>query len=49
MASSSGRMGYQRTTIKNLKVLDVRPEADVIVIKGAIPGSNNGIVEIRKI
>jgi large subunit ribosomal protein L3 len=44
-----GRMGYQKTTIKNLKILDVRPEMDIIAIKGAIPGSRNGIVEIRKV
>ena len=44
-----GRMGYQKTTVKNLKILDVRPEMDIIAIKGAIPGSRNGIVEIRKI
>jgi large subunit ribosomal protein L3 len=44
-----GRMGYQKTTVKNLKILDVRPEMDIIAIKGALPGSRNGIVEIRKI
>lgn len=44
-----GRMGYRKTTIKNLKILDVRPEMDVIAIKGAIPGSRNSIVEICKI
>ncbi|MFH1350367.1 MAG: 50S ribosomal protein L3 [Pseudomonadota bacterium] len=44
-----GRLGYRRTTIKNLTVVDVRHETDLIVIKGAIPGSNNDIVEINKI
>jgi len=44
-----GRMGYEQTTIKNLKVLDVRPEIDVIAIKGSIPGSRNSIIEINKI
>lgn len=43
-----GRMGFEWRTIKNLEILDVRPEMDVIAIKGAIPGSHNGIVEISK-
>jgi large subunit ribosomal protein L3 len=44
-----GRMGYQRTTIKNLKVLDIRPEINVIALKGSLPGSNETLIEICKI
>jgi len=44
-----GRMGYQATTIKHLEIIDVRPEMDVIALKGAVPGSRNSIVEIIKI
>ena len=44
-----GRMGDQRTTLKNLKVLDVRPEMNIIALKGALPGSRNTIIEISKI
>lgn len=44
-----GRMGFQRRTIKNLLIVDVRPEMDVIAVKGAIPGSRNGILEVTKI
>ena len=44
-----GRMGYQETTVKNLEILDVRPEMDLIALKGAVPGSRNGIIEIIKI
>ena len=43
-----GRMGYQRVTMKNLKVLDVRPEMDIITLKGTLPGSRNTIIEITK-
>lgn len=43
-----GRMGFERRTIKNLKVLDIRPEMNVIALKGAIPGSRNGLLEISK-
>ena len=43
-----GRMGNQRATVKNIKVVDVRPEIDLVLIKGAIPGSRNSLVEISK-
>jgi large subunit ribosomal protein L3 len=43
-----GRMGSQRTTVKNLKIVDIRPEQGVIAIKGAVPGSRNTVVEISK-
>jgi large subunit ribosomal protein L3 len=43
-----GRMGSQRVTLKNLRVVDVRPELGVLLIQGAIPGSRNSLVEIYK-
>lgn len=44
-----GRYGADRTTIKNLVVMDIRPEDNVILVKGAVPGHNMGIVEIKKV
>lgn len=44
-----GRMGFQKTTIKNLKILDIRPELDVIAIKGSVPGSRDTIIEISEV
>jgi len=44
-----GRYGNTRITTKNLKVFDVQSDNNLILIKGAVPGSNNGLVEIRKI
>jgi large subunit ribosomal protein L3 len=44
-----GRMGYQKTKIKNLKVIDTRPERQIIAIKGALPGGFSTIMEISKI
>jgi large subunit ribosomal protein L3 len=44
-----GRMGNQRTTVKNLVVIDVRPEMDVLVVRGAVPGYRNGLVEVSKV
>ncbi|MDI6801773.1 MAG: 50S ribosomal protein L3 [Thermodesulfovibrionales bacterium] len=44
----AGHMGSERITIKNLTIVDVRPEQNIIMIKGAIPGPTNSIIEIRK-
>jgi len=44
-----GRMGNQRVTIKNLKIVDVRPEMDLVLVKGAVPGSRNSLVEVVKV
>jgi len=44
-----GRMGNQRVKIKNLKVVDVRPEMDVVLVRGSVPGSRNSLIEISKI
>lgn len=43
----AGRMGGDRVTVKNLKVLQVNPEEGVLVLKGAVPGPKGGIVEVR--
>lgn len=44
----AGHMGDKRTTVKNLQVVDVNTERHLILIKGAIPGSKNGLVMIHK-
>jgi large subunit ribosomal protein L3 len=43
-----GQYGNQRKTIRNLEIADIRPQENILLIKGAIPGSKNGIVEIKK-
>ncbi|NTU43199.1 MAG: 50S ribosomal protein L3 [Nitrospirales bacterium] len=44
----AGHMGSGRVTVKNLSVVDVRPEQNLLLIRGAIPGPNNSIIEIWK-
>lgn len=44
----AGHMGSDRVTVKNLRVVDVRPEQNLILIRGAVPGAENAILEIRK-
>lgn len=43
-----GQKGNKRVTVMGLKVIDVRPEDNLLVVKGAVPGAKNGIVFIRK-
>ena len=40
--------GNRNKTVLNLTVVDVRPEDNLLLIKGAVPGADNGIVFIRK-
>ncbi len=41
-----GHMGNARITIKNLKIINVDPEKNVILVKGAVPGPRNSLLEI---
>ncbi|MEW6104679.1 MAG: 50S ribosomal protein L3, partial [bacterium] len=43
-----GRMGGKMVTMRNLKVVKVIAEKNLILIKGAIPGPINGLVVIKK-
>ena len=43
----AGRMGADRVTVKNLKVLGVDKENNQLVISGAVPGRRGTLVEIR--
>ena len=42
-----GRMGAERITVKNLKVVKVDAENNMLAVKGGIPGPNGSLVEIR--
>jgi large subunit ribosomal protein L3 len=43
----AGRMGGERVTTQNLQVVKVDPEAGVVLLRGAVPGPNGGVVLIR--
>lgn len=43
-----GHMGNVRQTTRNLKVVDIRPESNLILVKGAVPGAINGLVMLRR-
>ena len=44
----AGRMGGDRVTVQNLRVLKVVPEKNLLVVKGAVPGHKNGYVTIQR-
>ncbi len=43
-----GQLGNVRVTTQNLIVVDIRPEQNLIFVRGAVPGAKNGLIEIRK-
>ena len=42
----AGRMGSDRTTVKNLKIIKVDKESNLLAIKGALPGHRGTLLEI---
>ncbi|RLB85018.1 MAG: 50S ribosomal protein L3 [Deltaproteobacteria bacterium] len=44
-----GQYGNKRKTVRNLEIVDIRPEQNLMLIKGAVPGSGYGLVEIKKL
>lgn len=44
----AGRTGHERVTTSGLRVVKVIPEKNIIMVKGAVPGSINSLVEINK-
>ena len=41
-----GRMGNERVTQKNLKVIDIRGDENVLLVHGTVPGAKNGLLNI---
>lgn len=44
----SGKMGNERVTVQNLKVVKVSTDDSYILIKGAVPGPKGGLVEVKQ-
>jgi len=45
----AGRMGGRKTSVRNLEVLQVIPESNLLLVKGSVPGAPNSLVEIVKL
>ncbi|GIU91306.1 MAG: 50S ribosomal protein L3 [Acidimicrobiia bacterium] len=43
-----GRMGGERVTVLNLRVVEVLEDRDLILVEGAVPGPNGGMVLVRE-
>src|SRR3989339_1086575 len=45
----AGRMGDAQVTISNLRVVEIRPETNELVVKGAVPGARHGLLLIKSV
>jgi len=43
----AGKVSPIKVTVKNLQIVDIFPEKNLILVKGSVPGPNKGLVEIR--
>ncbi|MFO7840564.1 MAG: 50S ribosomal protein L3 [Fidelibacterota bacterium] len=43
-----GQMGNETVTVRNLEVMEIRPDKNILLVKGSVPGSRNGILQIVK-
>ena len=43
----AGHMGVQQVTVRNLEIIQVDAESNVLMVKGAIPGPNGGYVVVK--
>jgi len=44
----AGQMGNEQVTVQNLQIVEVRPEENLILVRGAIPGAKNALVVLHK-
>ncbi len=44
----AGHMGTDQVTVRNLEIIDVDVDANVLAVKGAVPGPNGGYVVVRR-
>jgi large subunit ribosomal protein L3 len=43
----AGQYGNTQVTVRNLKVVKIDPENNLVLVQGAVPGPNGGLVSIR--
>ena len=44
----AGRMGGTRVSVKNLKVIKIIPESNLMLVQGSVPGHNNSFIVLHK-
>lgn len=45
---AAGHMGSERITVKNLKVVRVQEQENILLVEGAVPGRNGGYIVLKK-
>nr|AYR06441.1 ribosomal protein L3 [Rhodogorgon sp.] len=43
----AGRMGGKQTTIKNLKIIDINTNNNIVIVRGAVPGKSGNLIRIK--
>ncbi len=43
-----GQMGNERVTVQSLKIIEARPEENLLFVSGSVPGCDNGFVVVQK-
>ena len=43
-----GHYGVDHQTMQNIEIVDIRPEENILMVKGAVPGSTTGLVAVKK-
>jgi len=44
----AGQMGNETVTVRNIEVVEIRTDKNILLVKGSVPGSRNGIVQLVK-
>ncbi len=44
---SPGRMGGEKVTVRNLEIVKIDPEANLLLVRGAVPGPKKGLVMVK--
>ena len=44
----AGHWGNERISVQNLEIIEVRPEFNLLLVKGGVPGSNRGILLVQR-
>ena len=44
----AGRTGHQKVTVKNLEIIDMNTEDNILLVKGSVPGKTGNLISIRK-
>lgn len=45
----AGQWGDETVTIKGMKIVDVIPEENVVLIRGPVPGARNSLIRLMKV